>query len=146
MDGRMRWRSAVGDHRVVVIADVDLAADRSLEQPGGQVLAAPVHGEATHPRRHLDPRRFELDRGEFGEFRFVHQAGAEPVLGFTERSVGGATGHTFAACSRTSIVGGAPASAARTATGPGDDPAAGILGGAARRAGSAGTTPLRARR
>ena len=87
MDGRMRWRSAVGDHRVVVIADVDLAADRSLEQPGGQVLVVYLF---TEKQRTLDgthvSRRFELDRGEFGEFRFVHQAGpSRPRIHRTQR-------------------------------------------------------------
>ena len=79
--------------RVVVIADVDLAADRSLEQPGGQVLVVYLF---TEEQRTLDGTpvsgRVELDRGEFGEFDFVHQVGVEPVLGFTERGIGGAPG------------------------------------------------------
>ena len=124
--------------RVVVIADVDLAADRSLEQPGGQVLVVYLF---TEKQRTLDgthvSRRFELDRGEFGEFRFVHQAGAEPVLGFTERSVGGATGpHAFATCSADQHRRGGRAGECSEDRDQGrsDDPAAGILGGAARRA------------
>ena len=128
----------MGDHGVVVIADVDLAADRSLEQPGGQVL---VEHLLTEKQRTLDgthvSRWFELDRGESGEFLFVQQAGAEPVLGFTERSVGGATGpHAFATCSADQHCrGGRTGECSEDSDqGRSDEPAAGILGGAARRA------------